>query len=181
YRLGLRLDPLIGIENADGAVENAQRAFHLDSEIDVAGRIDDVEALAVPERGGRGGSDSDAALLLLLHPVHGRGAFMHLAHFVAFAGVIEDALGGRGFPGIDMRHDAEIAIVLDGVAAGHGDQSFAVAGFTSDSARTPDWLQPSGACLRAFLRRFPCYSTHRAVQPRAARSSSSHCVRVPRK
>jgi len=45
---------------------------------------------------------------------------VHLAHFVAFAGVIEDTLGGRRFSGIDVRHDAEIAIILDRVAAGHG-------------------------------------------------------------
>src|SRR5215469_10697521 len=30
---------------------------------------------------------------------------------------------------------------------GMGDRSFAVARFTSDSARTPDWLRPSGAFL----------------------------------
>ena len=119
-RLGLRLDALVGIEHAYRAVEHAQRALHLDGEIDVAGRVDDVEALAVPERGGRGRRDGDAALLLLLHPVHGRGAFVHLADLVALAGVIEDALGRRRLAGIDVRHDAEIAIVLDRMGAGHG-------------------------------------------------------------
>ena len=48
-RLGLRLHALVGIEHADRAVEHAQRALDLDGEIDVAGRVDDVEALAVPE------------------------------------------------------------------------------------------------------------------------------------
>jgi hypothetical protein len=116
----------------DRAVEHAQRALDLDGEVDVAGRVDDVEALAVPERGGRGRRDGDAALLLLLHPVHRRGAFMHLADLMALAGVVEDPLRGRGLAGIDMSHDAEIAVFLDGMSAGHGDLSSF--GFRSDAA-----------------------------------------------
>ena len=50
-RLGLRLDALVGIEHADGAVEHAQRALHLDGEVDVAGRIDDVETMLLAVRG----------------------------------------------------------------------------------------------------------------------------------
>ncbi len=118
-RLGLRLDALIAVEHDDGAVEHAQRAFDFDGEIDVAGSVDDVEALFLPERGGRGRGDGDAALLLLLHEIHGRSAVMHFADLVALAGVIEDPLRGRGFPGIDVGHDAEIAVVLDWVDAGH--------------------------------------------------------------
>ena len=53
---------------------------------------------------------------------------MHLAHFVALAGVIEHALGRGRLAGINVRHDAEVAIVLDGMGAGHGGKSFAVAG-----------------------------------------------------
>ena len=49
--LGLGLDTLVAVEHADGAVEDAQRALDLDGEIDVAGRVDDVQALAVPGRG----------------------------------------------------------------------------------------------------------------------------------
>jgi hypothetical protein len=45
---------------------------------------------------------------------------MHLADLVALSGVIEDALGGRGLTGVDMRHDTEVAVVLDGMLAGHG-------------------------------------------------------------
>src|ERR1700726_1438383 len=41
------------------------------------------------------------------------------AHFVALPGIIEDPLGRRRLPGIDVGHDAEIAIILDRVAAGH--------------------------------------------------------------
>ena len=100
-RLGLRLDALVEVEHDDGAVEHAQRTLDLDGEVDVAGRVDDVEALVVPERGGRGRRNGDAALLLLLHPIHRRGAFVHLADLVALAGVIEDPLGRRRFPGVE--------------------------------------------------------------------------------
>src|SRR4029079_16890899 len=98
----------------------AQGALDLDGEVDVTGSIDDVQALAVPERGGGGGGNGDAALLLLLHPVHRRGTFVHFADLVALAGVVKDALGGRGLAGVDMRHDTEITVVLDGMLAGHG-------------------------------------------------------------
>ena len=118
-RLGLRLDALVGIEHAYRAVEDAQRTLDLDGEIDVAGGVDDVEALAVPIGGRRGRRDGDAALLLLLHPVHGGGALMDFADLVAAAGVKEDPLGRRRLAGIDVGHDAEVAVVLDFVRARH--------------------------------------------------------------
>ena len=96
-----------------------KRSLDFDGEVDVAGRVDDVEALVAPEGGRRGGGDGDAALLLLLHPVHGRGAVVDFADLVRLAGIIEDALGGRRLPGVDVGHDAEIAVVFDSVAARH--------------------------------------------------------------
>ena len=119
YGFRLRLDALVAVEHANRAVEHAQRPLDLDGEVDVAGRVDDVEALVLPERGRRGGRDRDAALLLLLHPVHRRGAVVDFADLVRLAGVVEDALGRRRLPGIDVGHDAEIAIVFDSVAARH--------------------------------------------------------------
>ena len=69
---------------------------------------------------GRSGRDRDAALLLLLHPVHGRGAVMHFADLVVDAGVEQDAFGRGGLAGIDVGHDAEVAVTLDGGRASHG-------------------------------------------------------------
>ena len=45
-RLGLRLDAVAAVEHRDRAVEHAQRALDLDREVDVAGRVDDVDAVA---------------------------------------------------------------------------------------------------------------------------------------
>jgi hypothetical protein len=79
----------------------------------VARRVDDVDSNVIPEarRGRRG--DGNAALLLLLHPVHDGGAIMHLSHLVRSPCVVENALRRGRFTGIDMRHDADIAIFLE--------------------------------------------------------------------
>src|SRR5581483_833404 len=117
----LRLHAADGAQHEDRAVEHAQRALHFDGEIDVSGRVDDVEAMLVAlavhafpkARRGRG-RDGDAALLLLLHPVHHGGAVMDFAHLMRDAGIEKNALRGRGLAGIDVGHDADIAVALDG-------------------------------------------------------------------
>jgi len=64
-------------------------------------------------------ADGDAALAFLRHVV-GRGvAVVHFPDFVGFARVIEDALGRRGFAGVDMRRDADIANLLERDCSGH--------------------------------------------------------------
>jgi hypothetical protein len=49
---------------------------------------------------------------------------MHLADLVGLAGVVQDALGRRRLAGVDVRHDAEVAVALEGVlrAIGLGPQ-----------------------------------------------------------
>ena len=113
-RLGLGLHAGHRVEHRDRAVEHAQRALHLGREVHVARGVDDVDAVVLPEAGGRGGGDGDPPLLLLLHPVHGGGAFVHFADLVVDPGVIEDALGGRGLPGVDVRGDPDVAGPLEG-------------------------------------------------------------------
>ncbi len=48
---------------------------------------------------------------------------MNLAHLVGDAGVEQDALSRRGLAGIDVRHDADIAISLERSLSGHGTAS----------------------------------------------------------
>ena len=109
HGLGLRLDAGDRVEHGDRAVEDAQRALDFGREVDVAGRVDDVDAVLAPEAGRRGGRDRDAALLLLLHPVHDGRAFVDLTDLVGDAGVEQDALGRGGLAGIDVGHDADVA------------------------------------------------------------------------
>ena len=51
--LALRLDAVAAVEHRDRAVEHAQAALDLDREVDVAGRVDDVDAVADCPRAGR--------------------------------------------------------------------------------------------------------------------------------
>ena len=111
--LRLRLDAGHRVEHGHRAIEDPQRALDLDREVDVARRVDDVDAVVVPERRGGRRRDGDPALLLLGHVVHDRGALVDLADLVGLAGVVEDALGGRRLAGIDVRHDADVAVALE--------------------------------------------------------------------
>ena len=53
HGLGLRLDAGDGIEQRDRAVEHAQRALDFDGEVDVARRVDDVDAVLDAVRASR--------------------------------------------------------------------------------------------------------------------------------
>src|SRR5437879_2061174 len=53
-RFGLGFHALVAVKNAHRTVQDTKRALHLDGEIDVARRVDDIEALALPETRGRG-------------------------------------------------------------------------------------------------------------------------------
>ncbi len=76
--------------------------------------------MVLPLRGSRGGGDRDAALLLLLHPVHHRRALVDLADLVRAPGVVQNALGRRRLTGVDVRHDPDIPGVLEGELTWHG-------------------------------------------------------------
>ena len=117
--LRLRLHAALGAQNGHRAVQHAQGALHLHGEVHVARSVDDVDAGLgelvlgpLPIAGGSRGSDGDAALLLLSHPVHGGGAVMGLTDLVVDAGVVEDTLGGGGLTGIDMGHDTDVSGIL---------------------------------------------------------------------
>src|SRR4051812_30812475 len=107
--LGLRLDTGDTVVDRDGPVEDAERTLHLDGEVDVPGGVDDVDVEAVPGALRRGRRDGDAALLLLLHPVHRGRAVVDLTDLVVDTGVEEDALRRRGLAGVDVRHDPDVA------------------------------------------------------------------------
>ena len=80
-------------------IEDAEAPLHFDSEIDVTGRINNIDTLIAPETGCSGRRDRDSALLLLDHPIHRRCAFMHFADLVVDPGVVEHTLGRGRFAG----------------------------------------------------------------------------------
>src|SRR5256712_3279204 len=134
-RLRLRLDALNRAHHDDRAVQDAQRSFHLDAKVDVAGRIDDVDAMVAPDAGGGGGGDGDAPLAFLHHPVHRRRAFVHLADPVHPSRVEQDALGPRRLSPVDVAADASVPNVVVRYGLGHS-LSLRVC-LTTGNAQTP--------------------------------------------
>jgi hypothetical protein len=108
----LRLNAMHSVENSYRTIEHAQRPLHLGGKVHVAGSIYDIDAAIAPHTRCGGGRNRDAALLFLLHPIHGGSAFMHLADAMGDAGIKQDAFGRSGFAGIDVRHDADIPTTL---------------------------------------------------------------------
>ena len=109
--------------------------------------VDDVNTVAVPVAGGRGGRDGDTALLFLHHPVHDGGALVDFTDLVTLTRVEQDALGCRGLTRVDVRHDADVANLVEGDLAGGGHVK-KLSPLTSGSARTLCWIRPSWPYLR---------------------------------
>jgi hypothetical protein len=73
----------------------------------------------LPKAGISSRRDCDSAFLLLLHPVHDGRTVMHFAYFVRNAGIEQYAFSRGCFARVNMGHDANIAVTLDGCCAGH--------------------------------------------------------------
>ena len=112
HGLGLRLHAADGIKQRHRAVEHAQAALHFGGKVHVAGGINNIDADVAPDAGGRRRGNRDAALLLLLHVIHGRRAFMHLSQPVRDAGIKQDALCRCRLSGVDMRHDPDVPAAI---------------------------------------------------------------------
>jgi hypothetical protein len=115
----LALDTLARVEHQDRAVEHTESTLDLDREVDVTGRIDDVDVVgrelllrSIPHAVGRGGLDRDALLALQIHRVHlGADAVFaaHLVNLVNATRVEQDPLGERRLAGVDVCRDADVA------------------------------------------------------------------------
>ena len=113
HLLGLGLNTADRAVEGDRTVENAERTLHLSREVHVSGSINQREAVLPPRHAGRGGLNRDAALLFLNHEVHRRRAIVHFADLVVLARIVEDSLGCRGLAAVNVRHDAEIAHMVE--------------------------------------------------------------------
>jgi small subunit ribosomal protein S20 len=103
---GLRLQPLRGVDQQDRPLAGCQAPRDLVGEIDVSGRVDQVELVALVEQTDRLGLDRDAPLALQVHPIEVLRPHRALIDGV---GELEHPVGQRGLPVVDMRHDAEVA------------------------------------------------------------------------
>ncbi len=110
----LRFDALRRVDQQQRAFARGQRSRDLVAEVDVAGRVDQVEdvGLAIVRRGvvqpDRMGLDRDAALALEVHAVE--DLRRHLAHLQR-ARDFEKAIGQRRFAVVDMGNDGKVTNV----------------------------------------------------------------------
>jgi hypothetical protein len=108
----LRLDPLGRVHQQDGPLARHQAPGHLVGEVDVPGRIDQVQLEFVVGARGRVrqpdglGLDGDASLALEVHAVQVLLPHLALGHGV---GQLEEPVGQCRLAVIDMGHDAEVA------------------------------------------------------------------------
>ena len=126
----LRFDALGRVDDEDRALAGGERARDLVGEVDVAGRVDEVQDVLVavlrlvPKRHGAR-LDRDAALLLEVHVVE--HLLVHLARRDGVA-PLQDAVGQRRLPVVDVGDDREVA---DARRVGHwrtGDDTAAASG-----------------------------------------------------
>ena len=135
----LRLNPLRSVHDQQRALARSQRARHLIGEIDVAGRVHQVENVGLPiqRRVFEAHSlrlDGDAALALDVHRVE------HLLHHFARghrARRLDQAVGQRGFAMVDVGDDGEIANVVEGMG-GHCSEIAAPAAGGKGAAQRSD-------------------------------------------
>ena len=114
----LRLDTLAGVHHKQRAFARRQRPADLVSEVDVAGRVHQVELVGLPILGGidqpdRLRLDGDATLALDIHAVEHLVA--HLAG-IETAAELDQPVGQGGLPMVDVGDDGEIA---DQAEVGH--------------------------------------------------------------
>ena len=112
----LRLHALGRVDQEQRAVAGRERAGDLVGEVDVPGGVDQVEAVELAVLGGvlhadRLGLDRDAALALEVHRVEQLRA---VVAGVDRAGDLEDAIGQRRLPMVDVGDDREVADVGGG-------------------------------------------------------------------
>jgi hypothetical protein len=107
----LRLNTDRGIEHSDRTIDHPQRTFHFHQEVDVAWGIDDVDEVIVPEAGGCRRGDRDAPLFVPFRQLGKHGVLIELRGPAA-SGIEENTLGRGRATGINVSHDADVAIAI---------------------------------------------------------------------
>ena len=125
----LRLDAFCGINHHHHRVHGGQHAISVLGKILVAGRVEQIEPVAVVIKLEHGRADRDAALLFQFHPVARRGALVlargHGAGELHRAAVKQQLFRQRRLAGVRMRNDGERAPPLDFSGNAHKARSLA--------------------------------------------------------
>ena len=114
---GLRLDALRGVDDEQRALDGRERAVDLIGEVDMTGRVDEVEDVGLAVARGvveahRLRLDGDAALALDVHRVQHLLLAGHLAR-IHGAGELDQPIRQRRLAVVDMCDDREIADVVE--------------------------------------------------------------------
>ena len=127
---GLGLNALGGVDEQHRPFTGRQGPAHLVAEVDVAGRVDQVQDVVLEPDPDVLGLDGDAPLALEVH-----GVEVLLAHEPGVDGVgeLENAVRQRRLPVVDMADDGEIA---DEVRAEHGTRSVPAQALTPGPMRS---------------------------------------------
>ena len=109
----LRLDALARVHHQQRAFAGRQRARDLVGEVDMAGRVDQIQDVGLAVLGGIAQPhglrlDRDPALALDIHGIE--HLFLHLAGLQP-AGGLDQAIGQRRFSMVDMRNNGKVADV----------------------------------------------------------------------
>ena len=112
----LRLDSLRRVDHEHGPFAGLERARDLVGEVDVPGRVDQVQLMALPGNPHRLGLDRDPPLALEIHRIE-----QLLAHVAVGDGVreLENPVGQGRLPVVDVGDDGEVA----DAALVHGNQA----------------------------------------------------------
>ncbi|EHP84111.1 hypothetical protein GeomeDRAFT_3258 [Geobacter metallireducens RCH3] len=147
HGLRLGLNTTNRTKDSNRTVKHAQRTLNLNSKVNVARRINNIYAMIAPVTGRRSGSNSNSALLLLLHPVHRGSAFMHLTNLVSYASIIKNTLSRRRLTGVYVRHYPDISGFFQWYKSCHKILQLPILTLsktTNGSAQKPCSPQPSG-------------------------------------
>ena len=106
HEFRLRQRALGGVDQHQGAVHHVEDALDLAAEVGVAGRVDDVDAGAMPfDRGGLG-QDGDAALALEIVGIHGA---LDLALVLAVdPRLLQEPIDQGRLAVVDVRDDGDV-------------------------------------------------------------------------
>ena len=105
--LRLRHRTFCGIDENNGRIDHVEDSLHLAAEIGVAGRIDDIDARALPFHGGALRHDGDAAFLLEVIGIH--DALDDARVLTERARLRQKLVNQRGLAMVDVGNNGDIA------------------------------------------------------------------------
>ncbi len=119
HQLRADADAVAGVDHHEGEVGDVQRVDGLAAEIEVTGRVDEIETPPLPFAVERRAVDRDVPLLLAHVVIRDRGALGDGTHAMDGAAAQEHGLGQHRLAGGRMAHEGEVSDLSRSLAV-HG-------------------------------------------------------------